>query len=84
MSGGDISSALKCRKVVGLKQVLRALAEDGLLSVITADDADKKVLERVLPLATAKQVPVQSVPSKAELGRAAGIEVSAAVVGILK
>ncbi|MDR2634604.1 MAG: ribosomal L7Ae/L30e/S12e/Gadd45 family protein [Clostridiales bacterium] len=84
MSGIDLESALSGRKVVGTKQVLRALSEDGLSFVILAEDADKGVIDKILRAASERRTDVSFTPSKTELGRAAGIEVAAAAVGILK
>lgn len=74
----------KKEKVVGLKQTKKAIEQDRLESVIIADDADKRLTEPIKQLCKEKNIMVHTTESMKQLGKAAGIEVSAAVVGILK
>ena len=69
------------RKVVGVKQSMRALREGRAARVFLACDADPAVTGRVEALCTA--VPVERDATMAQLGAAAGISVGAAVVTLL-
>ena len=69
-------------KFVGTKQVLRGISEGTVGCVIVAEDADRALKERVVAAAENAGLPVKSAPSMAWLGRACGIEVGAAAVGI--
>jgi len=63
------------------KSVERGLAK----LVIIAEDVDpEEIVMHLPPLCEEKKVPYVYVPSKAELGRAAGIDVAAASVSIIE
>lgn len=71
-------------KVIGTKQTLKAL-EDGIVKELyVASDADYKVIYKVIALAEKNDVPTIKVQSMKKLGKACGIDVSAATVAILK
>lgn len=70
-------------KVVGTKQVLRGISEGTVGCVIVAEDAERALKERVVGAAEAAGIPVLGAPNMAWLGNVAGIEVSAAAVGIV-
>ncbi|NMA67538.1 MAG: 50S ribosomal protein L7ae-like protein [Clostridiaceae bacterium] len=74
----------KKERVVGIKQTKKAIEQDKLETVIFAEDADKRVIEPLKQLCEGKNIKIQTTESMKQLGKAAGIEVSAAVVGILK
>ncbi|MBI3791176.1 MAG: ribosomal L7Ae/L30e/S12e/Gadd45 family protein [Gemmatimonadetes bacterium] len=65
--------------VSGVEQVRVALRQDDVALLIVADDAAEHSRDKVLPLATAKKVPVIEGPSAVVLGRAVGKEQVAAV-----
>jgi large subunit ribosomal protein L7A len=71
-------------KFVGQKQTLKALRSGKASEVIIADDADEHVKQALLDAAKQANVPVVSVPSKLELGKACGIDVAATAVAIKK
>ncbi|MBU9720231.1 MULTISPECIES: 50S ribosomal protein L7ae-like protein [Bacillaceae] len=71
-------------KVVGTKQTLKALEDEQVKEIIVAEDADPRVLQRVITQAEKTSVPWSKVDSKKKLGKACGIEVSAATVAIKK
>ncbi|MBR4711295.1 MAG: ribosomal L7Ae/L30e/S12e/Gadd45 family protein [Clostridia bacterium] len=71
-------------RVVGTKQVLRAVKAGTLSAVYVAEDADTFIFQQVVRAAEAARVPVRRVPAMKELGRACGVETSAAAAGILK
>lgn len=71
-------------KVVGLKQLRKVLTEGRAAKVFLAQDADPKLLDPIRESCRNGSVPVEEVPTMAELGKACGIEVGAAVAGLLK
>ncbi len=71
-------------KVVGTKQVLRALKAGTLLRAYVANDADTYLFQRITTAAEAARVPVVRVETMKELGVLCGLEVGAAAAGILR
>ncbi len=71
-------------KVVGLKQVSRAIKAGELEKVYIAADADEHLIKEIKELAEKAQVKCEKVPSKKKLGAACGINVSAACAGICR
>ena len=71
-------------KVVGIKQTKKAAEQDKLEAVFVACDADPKVVGQLKQLCEEKKIPVYTAEPMKQLGRAAGIDVSAAVVGVSK
>jgi len=69
-------------KVVGTKQVLKSIEGKTVKCVIVADNADGFIRNSVTALCRENGIEIISVPSKKELGRISGIDVSAAVVGL--
>lgn len=72
------------RRVVGTKQVLRALKAGDLIRVYAATDADTFIYQQVVRAAEAAGIPCVRVPSMKELGMVCGLQVSTAAVGLLK
>ncbi len=70
-------------KVVGVKQLKKALTEKRAKKVFVAVNADPKVTSPILEKCLEDDIPVEQVPTMADLGRACGIEVGAAVAGLL-
>ena len=71
-------------KVVGAKQVKRALRDGRAARLYMAMDADPRLLQPLVQEAVTRQVPVQQVPSMRELGASCGISVGAAVAVSLR
>ena len=71
-------------RIVGTKQVLRAVKAGKLQRVYVANDVDTFLYQQVIPAAEAAQVPVTRVASMKELGEACGVQVAAAAAGIVK
>lgn len=71
-------------KVVGLKQTLKALKGERVQQLFVAKDADSKVIRPIIELAEKSEVPIQYVETMGELGQAAGIEIGAATVAVIK
>lgn len=66
-------------KVVGAKQVKRALDAGRVQTVFLASDADPRVTGPIAEACDEKGVRAETVPSMKELGKACGISVGAAV-----
>ena len=77
--------ALKASKrVIGLKQVTKAVKRQAAECVFVADDAEVHVVEPLAALAEEFQVPLVRVATMKELGAAAHIDVGAATAAIVK
>jgi len=72
------------KRVVGTKQVLRALSEDRAARVFLGKDADGFIYHRINGLCEEKRVPVTVVDSMQELGRLCTVDVKAAAAAVLK
>ncbi len=71
-------------KVVGVKQVQKAVQKGQAEVVYMAMDAEPHVLKSLKQLCAEQQIAVVAVPSMTELGKAAGIQVGSATVAVLK
>ena len=71
-------------KVTGIKQSLRAVRSGLAREVFLAHDADPALTAPLLELCRQKEIPIVGDFSMAQLGQAAGIQVGAAVVALLK
>ena len=71
-------------KLVGLKQLRKALSDGRAAKVFLAEDADPALTEPINEQCRNAGVPVEWVPAMAELGRACGIEVGAAAAAVLR
>ena len=72
------------RRVVGTKQLLRALDEGKIAQAFIASDADLILTKRVVDRCFDMHIPCTQVESMEKLGRACGIDVKAAAAGLLK
>jgi large subunit ribosomal protein L7A len=70
-------------KVIGLKQVLRAIDEGAIGCVIVAEDCDEAYNEKVLRAVKGKGIEFLTVGSKTELGNLCAIDVACGIVGLL-
>lgn len=69
--------------IVGTKQTLKHLDSGKISEVFIAKDADQRVTAKVIQLCEKSRIRVNFVDSMRKLGKAAGIEVGAAVVALL-
>jgi large subunit ribosomal protein L7A len=69
--------------IVGTKQTIKALKNGEVKEIVVADDADPRILYKVVQTAKELHVPVTRVDSMKKLGKACGIEVGAAAVAII-
>lgn len=78
----DLSDA--SRRVVGTKQLLRAIREGRIVLAFVAKDADKFLTKPVEDRCLDANIPCREVETMAELGRACGIDVGAAAAGVAR
>lgn len=72
----------KIRK--GVNEATKAIERGVAKLVVVADDTDPpEIVMHMQPLCDEKKIPLARVPSKSELGRAAGIDVSSAAVAVI-
>ena len=71
-------------RVVGAKQVKRALKDGRAARLYMAMDADPRMLQPLVQEAVNRQVPVSQVPTMKDLGAACRIAVGAAVAVLVK
>ncbi|MBU5591736.1 ribosomal L7Ae/L30e/S12e/Gadd45 family protein [Clostridium sp. MSJ-4] len=72
------------KKVVGIKQVKKALSDDKGLKLYVAKDADSKLIVPIVDMAKEKDIDIEYVSTMKHLGKMCGIEVGAATTLILK
>lgn len=70
-------------KTVGLKQTMKALAANKVRTVFIAQDADEKLISKVLEACSNKGIEICRVESMKLLGRKCGIDVGTAVAATL-
>lgn len=71
-------------KVIGIKQTSKALDQGIVKTLYLAKDADAHLIVKLKEMANDKEVEIVHVDSMKELGKACGIDVSAASAAILK
>lgn len=83
MGEPDLKS--KKKKIVGLKQTLRAIQQDKPCIVYLANDVDEHIVKRIKMASSGKNVKiVVAQVGRKELGRICQIDVSAAVVALVQ
>lgn len=83
--GIDMISKLKTHgKVVGAKQVKRAINSSNVEIVFVAEDAENKVTSEIEELCSSKHIEIVHVDTMKKLGNACGIGINAAVAALLK
>ena len=80
---GNVPDLTGVKTVVGAKQLKKAVEAGRARYVFLAENADPAVIEPIVLLCRSKEVQTAWVPSMAELGRACGIEVGAAVAAVV-
>ncbi|MEH7383194.1 50S ribosomal protein L7ae-like protein [Bacillus sp. JJ1533] len=75
---------LQAKKIIiGTKQAVKAIHSNMVTEIVVAEDADRRVINKVLQLAEEQQIPISKVDSMLKLGKACGIEVGASTVAII-
>nr|WP_320146364.1 ribosomal L7Ae/L30e/S12e/Gadd45 family protein [uncultured Anaeromusa sp.] len=72
------------RKVVGIKQVSKAVERNEAVTVYVAADAEPRLVQGLLALVEKHNVPLDESATMQELGQACGIEVGASAVALLR
>lgn len=72
------------KKIVGVKQVTKAVEKDLVQTVYIAQDAEPRFVETLRTLCNREKVAVETTFTMTELGSACGIDVGAAAVAVLK
>lgn len=80
----DVNDISPLRKVVGYRQVERAVNLGLISKLILATDADADFEKKVLTLASANYIPVIRKGTKIQIAEVCGIDKIATVVGIYK
>jgi len=80
----NLETLKDAKKVIGLKQVTKAVKRHSAERVLLAGDADGRIAEPLKELCQAEGVEVLEAESMKALGLACGIEVGAATVAVLK
>lgn len=70
-------------KVIGSRQIMRGFRDGQIRCVLIAEDAEEHIKLELVSQCRLAGVEAVFVPSKEELGRAAGIDVASAAVGII-
>lgn len=72
-------------RLVGLKQVSKGIIDDKLWCVILSSDSDDFIKQQIADSAKPKSgLTIEYIDSKEDLGKLVGIDVPAAVVGLVK
>lgn len=74
----------EAKKVIGAKQVMKAVDKGLAVRIYVAQDADRRMTEPLVLLCQDKHIAVEYALSMSELGKSCGIEVGAAAVAVLK
>ncbi|MDP4147063.1 MAG: ribosomal L7Ae/L30e/S12e/Gadd45 family protein [Bacillota bacterium] len=72
------------KKVVGIKQTMKAINNDEVEVVYVAEDADPKLVEKIKMSSIDKSLEIKYITTMKELGKLCNIDVGAAAVAILK
>lgn len=79
-----LEQLLTAKKVVGLKQLRRALADHSAVSVFLAENADPNLTQPLADACREQSIDPIWVGSMAELGKACGISIGAAAAAIVR
>lgn len=71
------------KKVVGIKQVKRAINSSTVSQVYIAEDAEDKITQELVLLCEKHKIPVTKVDTMKKLGNACGIDINAATAALL-
>jgi len=80
----SLEALQNANKVIGIKQVTKAVNKGFAEAVFLAEDADQRVLQPLKELCGEKNIATVSVATMVELGTACSIEVGAAAAAVLK
>lgn len=72
------------KRIIGLKQTIKAIKEDRVSKVYVAKDADDHIKNSVIKESNGKDIELIYVDTMKKLGEACGIEVKASTASLLK
>jgi len=72
------------KKVIGSKQVKKAVMKGLAMKVFLAENAEPHIIEPLREICRQHEVEVESIETMEELGNACGIEVGSAAVALIK
>ena len=72
------------KRMIGVKQVTKAVEKDLVLAIYIAQDAEQRFVEPLRILCGQKKLTIDTTLTMIELGKACSIEVGAAAVAVLK
>jgi len=70
-------------RFVGLRQVMRGINEGTIWCVIVSSDCEERIKTNIISAAKSKKIRVEMCESMQQLGSLSGIDVPAAVVGLI-
>ena len=70
------------KRIIGLKQTIKAISNNSLVRVYLAKDADNFIIQSVLNACNGKNLEIVYIDTMKELGEACGIEIGASAAGI--
>ena len=79
-----LSELRTAHKVIGVKQSKKAIRDGAAAEVYVALDAEKRVVGPIYELCSETDTRITEITTMAEMGDAAGIDVGAAVVTVLR
>ena len=79
-----LSELRTAHKVIGVNQSKKAIRDGAAAEVYVALDAEKRVVGPIYELCSETDTRITEITTMAELGDAAGIDVGAAVVTVLR
>jgi large subunit ribosomal protein L7A len=87
LSGGgkglSLAELREGKKVIGIKQVKKAIIKGQTRKVFLADDAEPHIISSLRDLCHQHQAEIEAVDKMEQLGNACGIEVGAAAAALL-
>lgn len=72
------------KRIIGLKQTIKAIKEDRVTKVYIAKDADDSIKNNIVEVCSDKNLQIIYVNTMKELGEACGIEVKASTASLQK
>lgn len=72
------------KRIIGLKQTIKAIKEDKVCKVYIAKDADECIKNNIVEVCNGRDLNIVYVNTMKELGEACGIEVKASTASLLK
>lgn len=74
----------KAERVIGIKQVTKAINKNQVSCVFLGIDADERITAPLMNVCNERNIPIEAIYTMSELGKTCSIEVGAAAVAVLK